>query len=135
MPKYQLPQIYQISDLPEFHRLIAANPDEELKANQVAAMYSTAINWFAIIGTIWPDFEKNNYISIEVGYILNGDPERENYPEDLYKQIAEMIAMFWRIQLEDLYPHRKWSVEVRDDPEVTVVAEIIQQKCNRQAKE
>jgi len=123
MKKYRLPNYFQITDLPEYQRLLAANPGEKLKANQVAAMYSKAIDWFAIIGTIWPDFEKIDYYSIEVGYILGSDPEGETYPEELFKQIAETIAMFWKIQLEDLYPNGDWSVKVWDDPEVTVVAE------------
>ena len=58
MKKYRLPNYFQITDLPEYQRLLAANPGEKLKANQVAAMYSKAIDWFAIIGTIWPDLKK-----------------------------------------------------------------------------
>jgi hypothetical protein len=62
MRKYQLPDRYQISDLPEYQRLMAANPGERFKPNQIAAMYTKAIDWFAIIGTIWPDFNHiDNY--------------------------------------------------------------------------
>lgn len=128
MNKYRLPNHFHIADLPEYQRLMAANRGEIIKANQVAAMYSKAIDWFAIIGTIWPDFEKIDHCSIEVGYILGSDPENEKYPEELFIQIAETIAMFWKIQLENLYPNEDWSVIVHDDPEVTVVAEKSKKK-------
>ena len=124
MPNYRLPSIYKMSDLPSYQRLLAANPGEKIGAHEVVPMYSKAIDWFAIIGTIWPDFTSTDYHRIEVGYILGSDPEEDKYPEELYRQIAETIAMFWKIQLADLYPNGDWRVEIWDDPEVTIEAEI-----------
>jgi hypothetical protein len=49
---------------------------------------------------------------------------KKNLPIEFYKQIVEILAMFWRIILEDLYPNGDWVVEIQDDTEMTVEAII-----------
>ena len=124
MTKYRMPKIFNMEDLPEYQRLLSVNPGSNINPNQVAVMYSKAIDWYAILETIWPDFSTIKYQSIEVAYLFIHDPDDNFLPVEAYRQIAEMISVFWKIQLEDLYPQGGWKVNVREDPEITVEVEV-----------
>jgi hypothetical protein len=128
MPKYIIPKLYQLNELPEFKRFQQANPGKYLSEGNAAMMFGRAIHWLSIYEILWPDFENKNHYSIEVGYIVCNDPDTKTpgLPIEFYRQIAEILAMFWRIQLEDLYPNGDWSVEIQDDDEMTVEAMIKQ---------
>ena len=123
-PEYHLSREFQLKDVPEFQRLQAGNPTQVIDELQSAIMYGRAIHWISFLDIIWPDFEKVDYFSVEVAYIVYNDPDRENIPPEFYKKIANDLAMFWKIQLTNLYPAGNWNVDIRDDPEITVEAYI-----------
>jgi hypothetical protein len=106
--------------LPEFKRFQQANPQKDLDFGDAIAMFGRAIHWISIFDLIWPDFEKLNDYYLEVAYVVINDPDDESLPPSFYQYIAQMIAMFWKIQLEQKYPHGSWSVKIDDDIEITV---------------
>ncbi len=126
MAKYTIPKLYQLKQLPEFIRFQQANSGKDLDEIDAAVKYGEAIHWLSLYEMLWPDFENVDYYQFEVMYIICNDPDfnQNNLPIEFYKQIAEILAMFWRIKLEDLYPNGEWSVEIRDDDEMTVEAII-----------
>ena len=128
VPTISTPNFFTLNDVPEYKRFMAANPKRVITPDQVATMYSTSIDWYAIFGIIWPDFKSIKYLSIEVKVLFINDPDKQGFPHEFYTQIANMIAMFWRIQLSDLFPDGLWKVNIWDDPEITVDAEIIKPK-------
>jgi len=87
-------------------------------------MYGRAIHWVSIFDVIWPDFEKLNYYTVEVAYIVVNDPDDKDLPSDFRQYIAQMIAMFWEMQLKQNYPAGNLSVTIGNDPEISVNAEI-----------
>jgi hypothetical protein len=124
MTKYEIPKYYKLNDLPEYKRFQQANPGKDLDAIQAAIMFGRAIHWLSISDILWPDFGNVDYFSIEVMDIVYNDPDRPNLPIDFYNQIAELLAMFWKIKLTDLYPGGDWDVTIHNDPELTVDAFI-----------
>jgi len=116
--------LYSLEDLPEFKRFQAANPGSRLDAEQAIIMFGRAIHWLSILEIIWPDFEAKDYFSVEVAYLVCNDPEDKDYPPAFYQQLANTVAMFWRIKLDALYPDGDWAVDVGSDPEITVEAII-----------
>lgn len=124
MSKILIPKYYQLTELPEFKRFQSANPGKELDQLQTAIMFGRAIHWLSFFDILWPNFEKINYYSVEVAYIVANDPDNQYLPKEFYNQIAGMLSMFWKIQLEDLYPNGDWNVEIHNDPEITVDAHI-----------
>lgn len=127
---YKMPKAYSLQDLPEFQRFQAANPGKDLNGLKSLAMFGQAIHWLSFFDVIWPDFEHKDYFRVEVAYCVANDPDRDKYPVAMYAQIAGTIAMFWRVQLSDLYPEGNWVVNVRDDPEMTVEATIVERPRN-----
>lgn len=123
-PHRTMPSLYKLKDLPEFKRFQAANPGKDLDALQSSLMFGKAIHWLSILEVLWPDFTKMNWYSVEVAYIVCNDPEYKTYPREFYDQIAQAIAFFWRLQLEELFPNGNWKVVIRDDDEITVEAAI-----------
>jgi len=116
---------FDINDVPEFRRFKAANPQNpSLDSWQTVFMYVQAIHWISILDMLWPDFDEKEYYSVEVAYLTINDPDDQDLPPSFYQYIAQMIAMFWEIRLEQLYPNGSWSVEIDDDVEITVSAEI-----------
>ncbi len=87
-------------------------------------MYGKAIHWVSMFEFIWPDFEKSDYYGIDVAYIIPTDPERDALPKSFYVYVAQMIAMFWELQLQQKYPAGDWTVDIDDEPEMTVRLEI-----------
>jgi hypothetical protein len=128
--RYRLPHAYSLEDLPQFRRFQAANPGKDLNGLKSLVMFGQAIHWLSFFDVIWPDFEHKDYVRVEVAYIVANDPEDDKYPRAMYDQIAGAIAVFWRVQLDDLYPEGKWSVNVRDDAEITVEATITERHRN-----
>lgn len=123
-PEYRLSREFRLQDVPEFQRLQEGNPTHVIDELQSAIMYGRAIHWISFLDIIWPDFEKVDYFSVEVAYLVYNDPDRENIPPAFYKKIANDLAMFWKIQLTNLYAAGSWNVDIRDDPEITVEAYI-----------
>ena len=117
--------LFPLAALPEFQRLRDANPQNPtLDALQAIMMYGRAIHWAGILEVLWPDFEKVDYRRIEAAYLTVNDPDEPEIPSTFNRHVANMIAMFWRMQLEKRYPNGKWTVLVDDDPEITVEVEI-----------
>lgn len=116
---------FGIEDVPEFQRLRMANPQNpSLGALQAILMYGRAIHWMAILEILWPDFDKLDNYRIEIAYIIVNDPDDKKLAPSFYRYIANMIAMFWEIQLTQRYPTGDWSVSIDDDPEMTLWVEI-----------
>ena len=126
MSIYKKPEIFSLYDLPAYKELQAMNPGKEITGKGTAIMFGQAIHWLSFLEVIWPDFEKNDYYSVEVQYLVINDPDIEKIPEAFYLQMARIFDMFWRIQLMDLYPNGIWSVNIIEDPEMTVEAIITQ---------
>jgi hypothetical protein len=118
------PSFYKLSDVPEFQRFQQVNPGKNLDEKQTALMFGRAIHWLAFFEIILPDFEKNDYYSMEVKTIVCNDPDDPFLPMEFYKHIAEMLKMYWTIKLEALYPQGDWVVAIHGDPEITVDATI-----------
>ena len=116
---------FGIKDIGEFQRLRNANPQNPgLDSLQAALMYGRAIHWLSFLDVIWPAFDSLDYFKVEAAYIVVNDPDDAGLPVSFYHYIAQMIAMFWEIQLKQKYPAGDWSVEIDDDPEITVWAQI-----------
>lgn len=124
MVSHKFPNLYELKSLPEFQRFQEANPDNKIDEIQTAIMFGRAIHWLAIIDILWPDFNILSYYSVEVKYLVYNDPDRALIPRAFYDQLAQVISEFWKIQLEDLFPKGDWSVNIRNDPEITVDAVI-----------
>jgi len=86
--------------------------------------YGRAVHWLAVCDVLWPNFQQGDYYAVEVAYIAVNDPDEALLPDAFYQQLASILATFWRIQLEDLYPEGNWKVVIHDDPEMTVDATI-----------
>jgi hypothetical protein len=120
---------FSLRDVPEFQRFQAANPqDLNIDPYGVMVVYGRAIHWMSILEILWPNFEKNDHLSVEVAYVVVNDPDDKKLPQDFFQYIAGMIAMFWKLQLSQEYPDGDWSVDIDDDPEITVWAEIRSRK-------
>jgi hypothetical protein len=118
-------QRFALQDIPKFQRFQQANPQNPgIDAKQAILMYGRAIHWISILDILWPNFEKMDHYSVEVAYIVVNDPEEKELPPNFFRYIAQMIAMFWELQLAQKYPSGNWSVDIDDDPEITVWAEI-----------
>ncbi len=124
MSKYLIQKLLNLSDIPEFQRLQANNPKNDIDEVQTAIMYGRAIHWISIYEILWPPFENTDYYGVEVAYIVHNDPDRDSLPDAFYQQISEILKTLWTIQLTDLYPNGDWIVEICDDPEMTVQATI-----------
>jgi hypothetical protein len=122
--KKDLLREFTLADVPEFQRFQAANPQNKIDALQTAIMYGRAIHWLSFLDIVYPNFKKEDFISIEVAYIVHNDPDSENLPASFYKEIAHAISALWELQLSTLYPNGDWKVEIWDDPEITVQAEV-----------
>ena len=118
-------QKLDLRDIPLFQRLEQANPDNpNIDAISAANMFGQAIHWASIFEVIWPDFDNLDYYGIDVTYIARNDPDKDYLPESFYVHTAQMIAMFWELQLQQKYPAGDWTVDIDDEPEMTVRAEI-----------
>ncbi len=118
-------QRFDIQNIPEFQEFRKANPQNpRINSKQAIAMFGRAIHWISILDVIWPDFEKLDYFTVEVAYIVVNDPDEKDLPPTFFQYIAQMIAMFWRLQLEQIYPNGNWSVDIDDEPEMSVRVEI-----------
>ena len=124
MSNLVMPESCKLEDLPEFQRFQSSNPGKRLDEVQTAIMFSRAIHWISIYEILWPNFESVSYYSVEVKTIVFNDPDRQNLPPGFYKQVAEILSMFWRMKLESLYPNGDWEVNIHRDPEITVDALI-----------
>jgi hypothetical protein len=124
MPKYSIPDLYNLKDVPEFQRLQANNPQNFIDARQVAVMYGRVIHWISFFQILWPPFEKEDFYMVEVSYLVWNDPDRDLLPEAFYQQIAEILKTFWTMQLTDLYPNGDWDVNIYNRGEIIVQAEI-----------
>jgi len=122
-------QRFALQDIPEFQRFKNANPqNSNIDSLQAILMYGRAIHWISILDIIWPDFEIMDYYIVEVAYIVINDPDEKDLPPNFFQDIAQMIAMFWKLQLENKYPSGNWSVDIDDDHELSVRAEIHSRK-------
>jgi len=118
------PSFYKLRDLQEFKNIELVNPGKEINEFDAMAVYVRAIHWLTLLEILWPDFEKENYYSVEVASIVNNDPGKSSLPKEFFTQIAEMLALFWKLKLENLYPQGNWIVQIHNDPEITVDATI-----------
>lgn len=124
MEKFPI-QKFDREEIPEFQRVKQANPEkEDFDPLGIATMYGKAIQWISILDVIWPDFEKMDYLTVDAAYIVINDPDDEYLPDSFHKYIAQMIAMFWELQLKEKYPNGKWLVDIDDEPEISVRVEI-----------
>jgi hypothetical protein len=123
MPKYTLPRKFTLKDIPEYKRFEEANPEKELSEKSSNGMYCHAIHWMSILQILWPDFEHRDHYEIDAAYLVPNDPDEDQLPEGWFSQMAKTIAMFWRIQLEDLYPNGKWEILI-DEKRNEVYADI-----------
>ncbi len=79
----------------------------------------------SILQILWPDFEKKDHYEILVGYLIPNDPDEAQLPDGWFLQMAQTIAMFWRIQLEDLYPDGDWEIYIDEEkPEHILIVDI-----------
>lgn len=120
MTKYPRINHCNLNNLPEFQRFQKANPGKILDERQTIIMFGRAIHWLAILDILWPNFEHRDYYSVEIAHIVENDPDNTIMPPSFYTQIAETLAMFWEIKLQDLYPNGNWIIDIGDDPEITV---------------
>ncbi|HEY5983053.1 MAG TPA: hypothetical protein VIU38_06225 [Anaerolineales bacterium] len=117
---------FDISTLPEFHKLARANPQNPpLDALGAITVFGRAIHWAAILDVIWPDFENQNYLTLEAAYLTVNDPDDQELPEAFHKYLAKMITMFWDLQLRTHHPDWKWNISIDDDPEITLEVQIL----------
>ncbi len=124
MSKYHIPRKFTLRDIPLYKEFQEDNPDSDIDEKACALNFGEAIHWMSILQILWPDFEQIDYYSFEVAYVIVNDPDEQKIPKEWHHQIAETIVMFWRIQLEDLYPDGNWEAWVEDDPEITAYAVI-----------
>lgn len=119
-------QRFNLSDIPQFQRFQQANPQNpNLDALSAILMYGRAIHWVSIFDIIWPDFEKLDHYQMDVGYIIQtDDAEEDSLPESFYQYIAQMITMFWELQLQQKYPNGDWTIDIDDEPEMTIAFRI-----------
>lgn len=75
-----------------------------------------------LYGRILPKKDRD---TIEVAYIIVNDPDNERIPKSFHKYIANMITMFWKLQLEQNYPTWKWEIFIDDDEEITIGYSIL----------
>ncbi len=120
------PPLFKLKDLQEFKDFEKENFGKDLDEIQTIIMFGRAIHWLSILEILWPNFEQNDYYSVEVKNIIYNDPQKQLLPNEFYIQIAEMLYIFWMTKLERLYPEGKWEVKIHNDPEMTVDATIIQ---------
>jgi hypothetical protein len=120
---------FNIQTILEFKRFQDANlQNPNIDSRQAILMYGRAIHWVGILDVIWPDFDQLDHYSVEVAYIVPNDPDKTSLSPAFYQYIAQRIAMFWKLQLQQSYPAGNWSVAIDDDPEITVWAEIHSRK-------
>ena len=124
MPKYIIPQIFTLEDVPEFNRLQENNPQKVIDAQQAAILCVRAIHWLSIFQLLWPPFDQEDFYLVEVKNLIHNDQDREIIPEAFYQQIALIIKTFWTIQLTDLYPDGDWDVKMITEGDLLVQAEI-----------
>jgi hypothetical protein len=124
MAKYEISRFINLADLPEFKRLQAVNPGHDIDEVQTIIMFGRAIHWLAMFDILWPPFESIDYYAVEVRYIVSNDPDRSILSDEFYRQVALILKPFWTIRLGDLYPGGDWTVQIHDDPEITVAATI-----------
>ncbi len=122
--RYRIPRLFSLKDIPKFQRLQARNPDYDLDERDCAVLYGRASHWMSIYKILWPDFRTEDFYMIELYYIVDYDSSKKQTPDDLYKQIAQLLETFWTIQLNDLYPDGDWLVENCFDLEDLVQATI-----------
>lgn len=111
---------FQLDDLPEFQRFLRLNPSKNIGAQEAVLSYCGAIHWLSILEFLNPIFQPGVFYSIEVGYLFANDPDEKEYPDELYQQMQVLIARAWEARLREQYPARNWTIDVRDDPELTI---------------
>jgi hypothetical protein len=124
MKKLKTPRLFTLDMLPEFIRTQELSPNDQLDEVRVAIMYGRAIHWLSFLDILSPPFEKLDCYFIEVNYIVYNDPDRKDLPVEFYRQVADMLSMFWTLQLSNLYPNGKWKVEVFENEHMLVQADI-----------
>ena len=128
MPKYSIPRIFTLEEVPEFKRLQKNNPQKVIDAQQAAILCSRAIHWLAIFQILWPSFDQEDFCYLQVRFIVNEDLGRDVIPEAFYQQIAIIFKTLWTIQLTDLYPDGDWNVEwLEDEDGKPVQLELVEQ--------
>ncbi len=91
MPKYSIPRIFTLEEVPEFKRLQKNNPQKVIDAQQAAILCSRAIHWLAIFQILWPSFDQEDFCYLQVRFIVNEDLGRDVIPEAFYQQIAIIL--------------------------------------------
>ncbi len=126
MPKYIIPRIFTLEEVPElirfqkYHHLPQDSQDEE----SMARAFCRVIHWLSIFQILWPSFDQEDFYLVEVKNLIHNDQDREIIPEAFYQQIALILKTFWTIQLTDLYPDGDWDVEIVTEGDLLVQAEI-----------
>jgi hypothetical protein len=121
---YDIPSLFSLTGLPEYKDFISANDRTYMNPAGIIMGFGRAIHWLSIFEVIWPDFENEDFMYLEIAYLFANDPYEEVYQESLYHHTANMIAMFWLMQLEKKYPEGIWYVSMGLDPEITLEAQI-----------
>jgi hypothetical protein len=119
---------FDLNKIPEFHRFQAANPHNVIDEEAAIMMYGRAIHWASILKIISPDFENEDYYSVDVIYLAYHDPDRAQIPEEFYKYMEKKLYELWTLQLEKLYPHGDWTVKIWGNSERSVDVTIRRRK-------
>ena len=112
-PKYNIQRLIGLEDIPEYQRFRDIYSKGELDEIQTAKEFVHAIHWISILKCIWPSFEETDCYWEETAYIVQNDPDRSSLPDSFYRQVQEMLKVFWTIQLDDIYPDGDWFIETR----------------------
>lgn len=117
-------KIFKIEMLPDFIRMQKDNPKKALGEQQVAIMYGRAIHWLSILEILSPPFEEVDSYFVEVSYLVINDPDEKDLPVEFFRQLAQMVSFFWTLQLQNLYPNGEWVVEIFEEQDMLVQADI-----------
>lgn len=124
MKKLMTPKRFAINLLPEVVRTQEVNPGNKLDEVQIAIMYGRAIHWLSFLDILCPPFEDVDCYFVETKYLVRNDPDYNELPVEFYRQVAEMLSMFWTLRLSNLYPEGNWKVEISENEDMLVQANI-----------
>lgn len=114
-PRFKIPEIYSLQDVPEFQWLQEFKPYQLFDEQKAAVLTGYAIHWIAIFIELWPSFQDDEFHMISLDYVAYYDPEKNGLLKEFHHQILQIFRTFWQIQLYDLYPDENWLIEEDED--------------------
>jgi hypothetical protein len=110
-PRFKIPEIYSLQDVPEFQRIQEFKPYQLFDEQKAAVLTGYAIHWIAIFIELWPSFQDDDFHLIFLANLIEYDLDKKELPKEFREQILQIFRTFWQIQLYDLYPEDNWLIE------------------------